>query len=145
MLGWVSWNLWLRPDADFRPVDQPIPLKPGQVHKDFNVHVRTDYKMEIEVDRKFPHHQLQCMIGLAPYGQDSSACDGIPVVLDYSWVLNCDGHSKSGSSDKNEGGDYGGTTMAVIFGWLDGVHSRECTLDLDMLRNATQLAVANLG
>jgi hypothetical protein len=142
-----AWAFWLNrpiPEAVFRPVYEPISLGVGHIHQDFTTGLGVSYVMGIQVDRKLPFEELQCLMGLRGQSSGKDACHGIPAVLDYSWALGCNGRViRTGSSGKLEGGAYTDETMEAIFGWLDGKRGQECYLDLDFHRDGSGLAKAN--
>ncbi|MGH9687902.1 MAG: hypothetical protein ACRD5K_12510 [Candidatus Acidiferrales bacterium] len=121
-----------------------ISLAPGTVKQSFRLNYSGSYSMGIEVERKFPHAVLQCLVGISgPELLDPGTCKNNPAVLRYTWSLTCDGRLvQVGSSDKIIGGGYTKDTMEAVFGFFDGRRGDRCQLTLRFLQDGRELAVA---
>jgi hypothetical protein len=126
-------------------VYRSISLAPGTVNQRFRLNYSGDYRMGIEVERKFRHPVLQCLLGITGTELlDSSVCKDNPAVLKYSWQLTCDGSLiRTGSSDHIDGGAYTTDTMEAQFGTFEGKRGDHCHLALTFLGDASKLSVAN--
>jgi hypothetical protein len=119
-----------------------ISLAPGTVTQDFRLHYSGYYRMGIHVERKFPHRELQCLLGINDW-LGPKDCKDAP--LRYSWTLSCGGGrmTKAGSSEKIDGGAYGNNWMETQFGSFDGRRGERCQLKLTFLEGSKLLSDAS--
>lgn len=136
----VLWHFVFNNVAVYRNIS----LVPGTVNQNFRINYSGDYRMGVEVERRFPHPVLQCLLGITGAELlDPSACKDNPTVLKYSWQLTCDGRLiRTGSSDHIDGGAYTSDTMEVEFGNFEGKRGDHCHLALTFLGDASKLSVA---
>jgi hypothetical protein len=122
-----------------------ISLAPGTVKQSFRPNYSGYYSMGIEVERKFPHEVLQCLMGITgPELLDPATCKENPAALQYAWSLTCNGRLvQVGSSDKIVGRAYTRDTMEAEFGSFPGRRGDRCQLTLRFLRDGRKLAVAD--
>ena len=100
--------------------------------------------MEIEVERKFPHETLQCLLGLRDDIHQEGQCSDMDPVLNFTWKLSSDGQNiQTGSSAKIVGGSYTDATVASEFATFEGKRGKQYTLDMDFLQDGSKLSVAN--
>jgi hypothetical protein len=135
------WHVTLNNVAVYRGIS----LARGTVKQSFRLNYTGPYSMGIEVQRKFPHALLQCLMGIkGPELLDPATCKENPAVLRYVWSLTCNGRAvQVGSSDKIVGGAYTRETMEAEFGSFDGRRGDRCQLTLRFLRDGRKLAAAN--
>jgi hypothetical protein len=126
-------------------VHRNISLAPEVVNKNFRLNYTGSYSMGIEVERKFPHAVLQCLIGIrGPELLDPAVCGYTPAVLKYSWELRCAGRIvQTGTSDKIVGGRYTTDTMEAMFAYFEGKRGDHCQLALSFIQDGSKLSVAN--
>jgi hypothetical protein len=137
----VLWHFVLNNEA----VYHRISLARGTVRQDFRLNYSGYYRMGIEVERKFPHRTLQCLLGVNDF-MPKDGCKDTPAVLKYFWTLSCEGGrmTESGSSEKIIGGAYTKDTMEVEFGGFQGKWGERCRLAVNFLQDANgTLSVAN--
>jgi hypothetical protein len=124
-------------------VDRSISLVSGAtITQKFSVNYSGFYRLGIRAQRKFPHRELQCLLGINDaYGV--KACS--QTRLRYVWTLDCDrGKTRySGSSDKISGGAYATDWMEVEFGAFEARHWQRCTLNLNITDASPLLSKAN--
>jgi hypothetical protein len=125
-------------------VHRNISLTPGIVNQDFRLNYTGSYSMGIEVERKFPHAVLQCLLGIRGAELlDPAVCKYTPAVLKYSWELSCNGRTvQIGSSDRIVGGGYTTDTIEAEFGSFAGKRGDHCHLALSFLADGSKLSVA---
>ena len=113
-------------------VDRSIHLVPGtKITQSFSVNYSGFYTLGIRAQRKFPHRELQCLLGINDvYGVK----DCSETRLKYLWTLNCDRGKTtySGNSDKIFGGAYATDWMEVEFGGFQAKRWQRCTLNLSI-------------
>jgi hypothetical protein len=124
-------------------VDRSIALVPGTViAQNFSVNYGGFYRLGIRAQRKLPHRELQCLLGINDaYGVK----DCSETRLKYSWTLDC-GRGKtaySGNSDKILGGAYATDWMEVEFGGFDATHWQRCTLKINITDASPLLSDTN--
>jgi hypothetical protein len=120
-----------------------ISLAPGTtVTQDFWVNYSGFYRLGIVVDRKAPHRELQCLLGIND-AYDVKDCD--ETRLKYSWTLSCSGGKErySGTSDKIFGGAYARDWMETQFGGFQAKHWERCQLKITFTDGSPLLATAN--
>jgi hypothetical protein len=125
-------------------VYRSISLSPGTtVTEDFWLNYSGFYRLGIMADRKFPHRQLQCLLGInGAYGADDADCEDKR--LKYSWTLSCSGGKRySGTSDKIFGGAYARDWMETQFGGFQAKHWELCQLKVTFTDGSPLLADAN--
>jgi hypothetical protein len=124
-------------------VNRSISLAPGTtVTQDFWVNYRGFYRLGIVADRKYPHRELQCLLGINDaYGVKD--CDERR--LKYSRTLSCSGarETYSGASDKIFGGAYARDWMETEFGGFEAKHWERCHLRITIADGSPLLADAN--
>jgi hypothetical protein len=124
-------------------VYRSISLAPGTtVTQDFWVNYSGFYRLGIMADRKFPHPELQCLLGINDaYGVKD--CD--ETRLKYSWTLSCSGGKErySGTSDKIFGGAYARDWIETQFAGFDAKHWERCQLKITFTDGSPLLAGAN--
>ena len=124
-------------------VNRSISLAPGTtITQDFWVNYSGFYRLGIVADRKYPHRELQCLLGINDaYGVKD--CD--ETRLKYSWTLSCRGANEmySGTSDKILGGAYATNWMETEFGGFEAKHWERCHLKITLAGGSPLLADAN--
>ena len=113
-------------------VDRSISLVPGTtITQNFAVNYSGFYRLGIRAQRKLPHRELQCLLGINDaYGVK----DCSDTRLKYFWTLDC-GRGKvtySGNSDKILGGAYATDWMEMEFGGFEAKHWQRCTLKMNI-------------
>jgi hypothetical protein len=129
----VIWHFVLNNEAVYRSIS----LAPGIVKQDFRLNYSGYYSMGIQVERKFPHRTLQCLLGISDF-TPKDGCKDTPAVLQYSWTLSCNGGrmTQSGSSEKIIGGAYTKDTMEAEFGGFQGKWGERCRLEMNFFQDA---------
>jgi hypothetical protein len=100
------------------------------------------YTLGIQAQRKFPHEELQCLLGInGAYGMK----DCSETRLRYSWVLSCNGGKVkySGTSDKIIGGAYARDSMETEFGGFEAKHWERCQLRINFVDASPLLSSTN--
>lgn len=127
---------------DWTPVRMPISLAPGNISSpEFKTDLGTNYEINIEVDRKIDFYRLNCLLGI----QNSSleSCNGLPSLIDMSWSVMSHGTTvASGSSNEVHDGGWGPTIERTIGRFRADKGSRY-VVQLNIKRDASELAVAN--
>ncbi len=124
-------------------VDRGISLAPGTtITQNFSVNYSGFYRLGIRVQRKLPHRELQCLLGINDtYGVKECS----ETRLKYVWSLDCD-HGKtrySSNSDKIFGGAYATNWMEVEFGGFEANRWQRCTLNLKIADASPLLSDTN--
>lgn len=117
-----------------------ISLTPGtSVTQDFWTNYNGVYTLGIQAERKFPHSELQCLLGI----NDSKNCSQVP--LKYSWTLSCDGGKAkySGTSDKIIGGAYSNDWIETQFGAFEAKRWERCRLKINFAGGSEMLSQTN--
>ncbi len=81
-------------------VYRSISVAPGTViTQNFHLNYSGYYRIGIQAERKFPHRELQCLLGINDWLGPKDCKD---VSLRYAWTLSCGGGKmmRSGSSEK---------------------------------------------
>jgi hypothetical protein len=94
----LLWYFILNNVAVYRTISPA----PGTVTQNFWLNYSGYYRLGIQAERKGPHGQIECSLGL------EKGCEDTPV-LRYSWALSCDGGrmTRSGTWEKLDvGGAY---------------------------------------
>jgi hypothetical protein len=121
-----------------------ISLAPGTVIvQNFHLNYSGYYRMGIQVERKFPHRELQCLLGINDWLGPKDCKD---ISLRYSWALSCDGGkmTRSGSSEKLDvGGAYARDWMETQFGGFEGKRWERCELKINFLGGGEGLSGAS--
>ena len=120
-------------------VYRSISLSPGTLTQDFWLNYSGYYRLGIQVERKGPHGQIECSLGL------QKGCEDVPV-LRYSWRLSCDGGktTRSGSSEKLDlGGAYAREWIEAQFGGFEGKRWERCQLKMNFLGGGEGLSGTN--
>src|SRR5271156_911664 len=102
LLALSLWYFVLNNVAVYRSIS----LAPGTtITQLFWVNYSGFYRLGIEADRKFPHRELQCLLGINDW-LGVKECN--ETRLKYAWTLSCNGGKArySGTSDKILGGAY---------------------------------------
>jgi hypothetical protein len=124
-------------------VNRSISVAPGTtVTQDFWVNYSGFYRLGIVADRKYPHGELQCLLGINDaYGVK----DCSETRLKYSWTLSCSGPKEtySGTSDKIFGGAYATDWMETEFGGFEAKHWERCHLKIAFADGSPLLADTN--
>jgi len=124
-------------------VNRSISLAPGAtVTQDFWVNYSGFYRLGIVAERKYPHEELQCLLGINDaYGVKDCA----ETRLKYSWILSCSGAKEtySGTSDKIFGGAYATDWIETEFGGFQAKHWERCRLKITFVNGSPLLAEAN--
>ena len=124
-------------------VNRSILLTPGTtLTQDFWVNYSGFYRLGIVADRKYPHRELQCLLGINDtYGVKDCA----ETRLKYSWTLSCSGAKEtySGTSDKIFGGAYTTDWMETEFGGFEAKHWERCHLKITFADGSPLLADAH--
>jgi hypothetical protein len=124
-------------------VHRTISLAPGTtVTQDFWVNYSGYYTLGIMTDRKYPHRELQCLLGI---NDDYGVKECNETRLKYSWTLSCNGAKErySGTSDKIFGGAYARDWMETEFGGFEAKHWERCHLTITFADASPLLADAN--
>ena len=120
-----------------------ISLAPGTtITQNFLLNYGGFYRMGIVAERKFPHHQLQCLLGINDaYGVKN--CN--ETRLRYSWSLSCNGGriNYSGTSEKILGGAYANDWMETEFGGFEAKHWQRCQLKINIIEVSPLLSATN--
>lgn len=120
-----------------------ISLIPGTiVTQDFWTNYNGVYTLGIQAERKFPHEELQCLLGINNSISPKN-CSQAP--LRYSWTLSCDGGRAkySGTSDKIIGGAYANDWMETQFGAFEAKRWERCSLKINFAGGSETLSQAN--
>lgn len=124
-------------------VSRRISLTPRTtLTQNFWVNYSGFYTLGIVADRKYPHRELQCLLGI----NDAYVVkDCAEVRLKYSWTLSCSGAKEtySGNSDKILGGAYATNWMEIQFGGFEAKHWERCHLKITVVDGSPLLADAN--
>jgi hypothetical protein len=120
-----------------------ISVAPGTtVTQSFRVNYGGFYRLGIVADRKFPHQQMQCLLGI----NDSFGLkDCIDTPAKYSWTLSCNGgaFNYSGASDKIFGGAYAKDWMETEFAGFELQRWEQCQLKIKFIEASPLLSSAN--
>jgi hypothetical protein len=124
-------------------VDRKVSLVPGTtITQKFSVNYSGFYRLGIRAQRKLPHPELQCLLGINDaYGVK----DCKETRLKYLWTLNCDRGkvTYSGNSDKIFGGAYASDWVEVEFGGFEAKHWQRCTLQMKITDASPLLSSTN--
>lgn len=120
-----------------------ISLTPGTtVTQDFWTNYNGFYRLGIQAERKFPHEELQCLLGI----NDSPGLKNCNQTrLKYSWTLSCHGGKEhySGTSDKILGGAYATDWMETEFGGFEAKRWERCQLKVAFVDGSDLLSQAH--
>jgi hypothetical protein len=134
-----AWHFALNNVAVYRSIS----LAPGTtVTQDFRVNYSGFYRLGIVADRKFPHRELQCLLGI---NDSYGVKDCNETRLKYAWTLSCDGGKVkySGTSDKILGGAYENDRMATEFGGFEAKRWERCQLQINFVDGSPLLSDTN--
>jgi len=135
----LMWYFVLNNVAAYRSIS----LTPGTtVTQTFWANYSGFYRLGIQADRKFPHSELQCLLGINDsYGVRN--CN--ETRLKYSWTLSCNGGKAkySGTSDKIFGGAYATDWMETEFGGFEARRWERCQLKINFLDASPLLSQTN--
>jgi hypothetical protein len=100
------------------------------------------YRLGILADRKFPHQELQCLLGI---NDSYGVKDCTETRLKYAWTLSCGGGKVkySGTSDKILGGAYAKDWMETEFGGFEAKHWQRCQLKINFVDGSPLLSDTN--
>ena len=129
VLRWYDWTA----------LSLPIDLKPGMTRSpEFRVDQKTSYLVELEVDRKIPFDELNCLLGES-ISQKPCA---VKSVVDIQWVLmNGFKEIASGTSRNEKGGGYG-PTITKTLGRFEGSPRTPYVLQVTSLMDGSALTPA---
>lgn len=100
--------------------------------------------MEIEVEGKFQHETLQCLLGVEDSYTPAGSARTSLQFLNFSWKPTRDGQTiLTGSSAKIVGEGYSDATVASEVASFVGKPGQQHTLDIDFLHDGSKLSVAN--
>ena len=135
----LLWYFVLKNVAAYRDIS----LAPGTtVTQDFWTNYGGFYTLGIQAQRKFPHEELQCLLGI---NDESGVKDCAETRLRYSWVLTCD-HGKvrySGTSEKILGGAYAEDWMETEFAGFEAKRWEWCQLKINFIDASPLLSRTN--
>lgn len=120
-----------------------ISLTPGTtVTQDFWANYAGFYTLEIEAQRKFPHAELQCLLGINDWLGVKNCTE---TRLKYSWALSCDAGKAqySGTSEKILGGAYATDWIATEFGGFQAKRWERCQLKINFIDASPLLSQTN--
>jgi hypothetical protein len=133
---WYSHVRWVL-------VDKSVLLVPGHVMVAFTPNFAGHYVSGIRVQRKLQFETLQCLLGEKNY-IPASQCKEVPAVLQFKWQLSTDGRIvQQGTSDKQLLGAYAGDFIEMEFLYFEAKRGQPYSLELDFIKNGTELAVTN--
>jgi hypothetical protein len=124
-------------------VDRRISLVPGTtITQNFSVNYSGFYRLGVRVQRKLPHRELQCLLGI---NDAHGVTECSEARLRYVWTLDCDrGKIRySGNSDKIFGGAYATDWIEVEFGGFEAKHWQRCTLNMNITDASPLLSGTN--
>ncbi len=124
-------------------VYRSISLTPGTtVTQDFWTNYNGVYTLGIQAERKIPHEQLQCLLGITD-SLGPKNCSHSP--LRYTWTMSCDGGKAkySGTSDKIIGGAYANDWIETEFGAFEAKRWERCHLEINFTGGSEALSQAH--
>jgi hypothetical protein len=131
----ATWNKWT-------PVSFPIDLRPGISRSPaFSIDLSSDYLIELEVERKLPFEQINCLLGVSPLPNGN--CVGIESPVDLRWVVSSLGRKiAEGSSEQEHGGAWS-TSISRTIGRFRGDKGQEYRVQVESLKDASVLTSSN--
>jgi hypothetical protein len=124
-------------------VYRSISLAPSTtVTQDFWVNYNGFYRLGVQAERKFPHEELQCLLGINDWLGVKNCNE---TRLQYSWTLTCGGGKAkySGTSEKILGGAYATDWMETEFGGFEAKRWERCRLKINFIDGSNLLSRAN--
>ena len=139
----ASLYLWLAL-MNAVPLDIAVPLSLGHIQTpEFTTKVTIPYDIDIAFDStKIPYEKLNCLIGM---NLDSvQPCTDEPSILNVKWKVVSDGQTlANGSSTDTVRAGYSYHKTARYMGRFDAKSGKKYRLEIDVLQDATRLALAN--
>jgi hypothetical protein len=134
--GWYKW----------KPVSFAIELRPGVTTRSppFSINLTTKYLIELEVERSLSFEQLNCLLGVGE-AVDLKKCQATPSPVDLKWsVVSSSGKQVAqGDSELKHDGAWSNTTIGRTIGEFHGEKGGEYIAQVESLRDASVLAIAN--
>lgn len=134
-----DWYKW-------KPVSFAIDLRPGVTTRSplFSVNLTTNYLIELEVERNLPFEQLNCLLGVGE-AVDLKKCQTTPSPVDLKWsVITSSGRQVAqGDSELKHDGAWSNTIIGRTIGEFHGEKGGEYIAQVESLRDASVLAIAN--
>jgi biopolymer transport protein ExbD len=130
-LGWQWWfatRTWV-------PLDMPISLARGHIKSsEFGINLQGEYRIWIEVERKFDYEGVPCLLGLA-----FSECENKPSVVKAEWSVSDGAKEVANGNSEGRGGQGGDVTMGRNLGQFAAGESRHYLLNVDVLEDGSRL------
>lgn len=123
------------------PVDVPVSLVPGTIHKSFLVNYPGRYRLSLEFEPKIPRETIHCMLGIY-YQETSTNCSDTPRIVGFHWTLRRSGEIvRTGDSILHDNTDQHDTVEADYAGFELTKGNYE--IELNVSKDASALAVTN--